>query len=54
MAGEETKPDVGPMPRGQAWVELHGTFNAAKLRDLAKQLDKNMAGMEKKQDVHTG
>ena len=49
MAAEETKPpDVGQMLRGQAWVELHGAFNAQKLRDLAKLLDKNMAGLEKK------
>jgi len=51
---EDPKPNIGPTPRGQAWVELHGTFTAAKLRDLAKQLDKNMTGMEKKQDVHSG
>jgi hypothetical protein len=49
---EEPKPDIGPSPRGQAWVELHGTFTAGKLRDIASQLDKNMAGMEKKQDGH--
>lgn len=49
MVVEEQKPpDVGQMPRGQAWVELHGTFNAERLRDLAKQLDKNMVGLEKK------
>jgi hypothetical protein len=45
---ETAKPPVGEMPRGQAWVELHGTFSAEKLRDIAKQIDKNMNGMEKK------
>jgi hypothetical protein len=48
----EEQKNIGEMPRGQAWVELHGVFGAEKLRDLAKQLDKNMIGMEKRQDVH--
>lgn len=47
MAEEENKARIGQMLRGQAWVELHGTFTATQLQSLAKELEKNCQGLEK-------
>lgn len=40
------KPKVGSIFRGQAWVELHGTFSAEELRELANQIDQNCQGLD--------
>jgi len=48
---EEKKPRIGLMLRGQAWVELHGEFTSAQLRDLAKEMEKNCKGLERKDVV---
>jgi len=48
MENEEKKPRVGSMLRGQAWVELQGEFTYAQLYSLAKEIEKNCEGLEKK------
>ena len=47
---EETKPRIGQLLRGQAWVELHGEFMPAQLRALAGEIEKNCKGLEKGND----
>jgi len=36
--------------RGQAWVELHGIFYPAQLRDIANRIEKKCKGLEKNGD----
>jgi len=45
LDGYHLKPKIGSLYRGQAWVELHGTFDASQLRELADQIDKNCEGL---------
>jgi len=49
--GMDEIPKVGDMPRGQAWVELHGIFTVEKLKELVSQLEKNLVGTERKPNV---
>ncbi len=51
MGDQKPAMRVGGMLRGQAWVELHGTFASKELRNLADQLDRNLKGLERKKDV---
>jgi hypothetical protein len=47
---EEVKPKIGLILRGQAWVELHGEFTPAQLRDLAGEIERKCKGLERKND----
>ena len=47
MEEEKNKPEIVPLLRGQAWVELHGEFYPAQLRAIADQIEKNCKGLEK-------
>ena len=47
---EETKPRIGQMLRGQAWIELHGEFTPAQLRALADEIERQCKGLERKDD----
>jgi hypothetical protein len=39
------KPKVGSLYRGQAWVELHGTFTADELLILAHEIETKCRGL---------
>ena len=39
------KERIGPMFRGQAWVELHGTFTADELLILVHEIETNCRGL---------
>ena len=45
---EKSKPKVGQLLRGQAWVELCGVFTSDHLRAIADEIEKNCKGLEKK------
>lgn len=48
----EDKPNkIGELLRGQAWIELHGEFTPAQLRELAGEIEKKCEGLEKKDVV---
>ena len=47
MEEEKNKPEIVPLLRGQAWVELHGEFYPAQLRAIADQIEENCKGLEK-------
>ena len=42
---------IRPTLRGQAWVELHGTFTANELHSIAQEIEKKCQGLEKKDVV---
>ena len=44
----EEKSRIGSMLRGQAWVEVHGDFTPAQLRELADEIEKKCKGLERK------
>lgn len=39
---------IGPMLRGQYWVELHGQFTISQLRELIRKLEEGCKGLEPK------
>jgi hypothetical protein len=46
---EESEGSIGPLLKGQQWVELHGVFTYAQLMSLAAEIQKTGKGLG---DVH--
>lgn len=45
---EEDKDRIGPILRGQSWVELCGTFTIEELRLLIEKINDMCRGLEEK------
>jgi len=47
-------PRVGPVLRGQRWVQLEGAFTVAELRALADLVEAHSSGMERAREAGDG